>query len=265
VGLSKPPQKILIATTRRDISLDYFLDTRVSCVYFDDDFAGFEATLSENQFDVVYIRDPFNNPDDSYADLKERLDLIVSSQPKAYYVDQANDIDKIYLEDKWNQYLVMKQFMPKTVIAQPDYFIEGKHIAKKRISSRSRDIIFLATDVPIQENWIIQEMVPLEEELRVYAVNGTILREASIKMSKTAEKKTKVIGTRQLSEAEYNFVETILKGLPELDLVGLDIAVSKDQLSLIEVNRAPQFKRYNKIIGKNIVADFFNQLVMRQA
>jgi hypothetical protein len=243
----------LIITTKSDQSLEYFLlDTNVVVAYFEDSNELFAEQVKGSSFDVIYVRDPFNTGIFSLDAIATKLSSVKESQPNARYVDHVNDLEGVLIEDKWRQYQLLSDFMSPTKLATGGAFIEGKHIAKKRISARSKDILF-SIDAPLGDDWIIQDRLAIQEELRIYSINGKVLEKATQKSSKAIGQKVKVTGIRQLTDKELSFASEIAAKLPQLHFIGLDVAVTSQGLRLIEVNRSPQFKRYNELSGENIV------------
>lgn len=253
--------KTLIVTTHEDLSRRYFEGNEVSFAYFEQDEIDFKNLVTRDPFDVIYIRDPFNNPKLSMSMIRGKLQLLYQLQSHAYYIDHANLSEHIFFEDKWLQYETLGEYMPVTTHAMANTFVNGQHIAKKRLSSRSRDIIFTADAVPLSHDWIIQDRLNIQEELRVYVVKGAILKLATIKASKSPQSKTKVIGTRELQKAEYEFAEAVFKKIQWLDFAGFDIALTDEGLKMLEVNRSPQFVRYNEAIGSNLANNLIADIV----
>jgi len=239
-----------LLTTRNDLSLPFFADWEI---YFYDS-AEFPAPL---EVDLLYCRDPFNQPD--FTPDKREIDQLISSIHPSYSIDHiSNFSDMRDFEDKWRQYQRYRDFMPVTWLAPDVEFQEGAMIAKPRISQRAKNICLTEADYEAHhpdENWIIQEKMEIREELRAYVVRGEILPDATIKSSKTSDgDKVKVIGTRPLQAPERDFVAQLMAKMPEIDLVGLDLAILPDGgMRLIEANRSPQFKRYIEFTGINLI------------
>ena len=134
--------------------------------------------------------------------------------------------------------------------------MEGKHLAKPRISQRAKDIL-LHLDREIDDGWIIQELLDIKEELRVYAIFGEVVPQATIKTSK-ASGKVKVVGGRLLNAKEKDFCKKIAE-LSKLDFIGVDLAILKNgDLKCIEVNRSPQFSRFIEIYGEKPLLPILN-------
>lgn len=234
--------KKLLYTTRNDLSVPFFDGWQVE--YYD-------TTDGKVPADLVYFRDPFNDPD--YQPNSARIDQIISQYHSARIIDQLRSFQDILdHEDKYKQSQLYQDLYPNTWLPSQHEFVVGSNIAKPRISQRAKNILFDLNGQQIDDQWIIQELFDINEELRVYVVAGEILPIASIKSSK-ANGPVKVIGTRALTHQEVDFVREVMKKCP-LDIAGLDIAILRDgKLRLIEANRSPQFKRYIELTGVNIV------------
>ena len=259
--VSKP--SILIATTRSDNSLRFFLEPGIDVVYFDDELEKFSHDASRRNYDVVYIRDPFNTGRLAPEDIIPYIDVLGRKHQSAYFVDCAHRIAGVLIEDKWNQYEIWQKWMPQTRLGDQLDGAETGVVAKKRISARSRDILFELVPEVLSSDWIVQERLDIVEELRVYALFGRVVRRASIRRSKSATSGTKVVGLRDIAEQEVEFAEEVVAQQKQLDFVGLDIVVTPTGLRLIEVNRSPQLNRYNELAQTNLVANFWDGISER--
>lgn len=237
--------KKLLYTTGNDLSLEYFTDWDVAYYYstFDDTRAA----------DLVYFRDPFN--DSTYIPDPEHITRLIKHHRGVQIIDRLTSFDDIVAaEDKYLQSQRYQELYPTTWLPSQQAFIPGKHLAKPRISQRAKDILFELGDRKLDDNWIIQELLDIKEELRVYTVYGQIIQPASIKSPK-ASGKVKVIGTRELTNAEQAFVHQALQRCP-LDVAGFDLAILGDgSMKIIEVNRSPQFRRYTERTGVNLATE----------
>lgn len=251
--------KALIITTLKDHSRWFFADSCVQYAYLNQTDQEFTQSVS-GSYDVVYIRDPFNDSMVSINTIKDRIRQLRLQHPDAYYVDNVDSFKKTLLEDKWHQYQLFSNHMPYTRLAGRNVTVGDKHVAKKRISSRSKGVIFDAGQVELTDEWIVQDRLRIDQEFRVFIVNGVVHPRATIRSSKSATTKTEAIGTRELTDNERDFAQMITSQIPELDFVGLDIAISRGKLVLIEINRSPQFTKHNQIEGINIVDGFLSQL-----
>lgn len=231
----------LLYTTRNDLSVPYFADWQVE--YYD-------AISGQIPADLVYFRDPFNDP--AYQVNPANIDQLMQSYQDCHIIDHLASFQDISdTEDKYLQSQRYQDLYPRTWLPSQQTFTPGQTLAKPRISQRAKDILFDLGNRKIDDSWIIQELLDIQEELRVYVICGQILPIASIKSSKSTGA-VKIIGTRPLNDAEADFVRQIMAKCP-LDVVGLDIAIlPNSQYKLIEVNRSPQFKRYTERTDLNL-------------
>ena len=151
-----------ILTTKSDQSLGFFVSKNTTIAYFEDTDAVLKNLLHAQVFDVVYIRDPFNTGDYSLDNISRKIALVRTLQPHARHVDNVTSLEDVLFEDKWKQYEMLGQFMAPTILASDVVFVEGKHIAKKRVSARSKDIL-LSVRTPLDDEWIIQDLIPIKE------------------------------------------------------------------------------------------------------
>lgn len=234
--------KKFLYTTHADLSLDYFSDWEVK--YYD------APDFDHEKADLVYFRDPFN--DDSYIPNPTQITKLIQEHHDAYIIDRLEDFDSILeAEDKLLQSRQYQDLYPRTWLPSQQTFITGKHLAKPRISQRAKDILFELGDRDLDDNWIIQELLDVKEELRVYAIKGEIIQPASVKSPKSSGA-VKVIGVRTLTIKEEQFIRQALQHCP-LDLVGFDLAILQNgEMKIIEANRSPQFRRYAERTGINL-------------
>lgn len=240
-------------TTHTDLSEPLFRADGWSVAYYDQT----NAAIPPSSGDLVYFRDPFNDP--LYQPNPMHLDRLIASCKNCRIIDQVTCFqDLVNAEDKFLQSKTYLPFYPKTWLPSEQTFIVGQHLAKPRISQRARDILFTLDDRKLDDYWIIQELLDIAEELRIYLIGGQILPQASIKSSKSSGK-VKVIGSRAISLAEQTFVRQAMQDT-SLDFAGIDLAVlANGEYRLIEVNRSPQFRRYTERTGLNL-ASLLSQL-----
>lgn len=231
----------LLYTTHTDLSLPQFADWKV--MFYDE-------PSPAQAGDLVYFRDPFNDPD--YRPDAQAIDQLIRQYPASKIVDHITSYqDMRDLEDKFLQAKRYGELYPRSWLPSEHPFIPGKTLAKPRISQRAKDILFALDGRVLNDSWLIQELLDIQEELRVYAVNGQVIDQVSVKSSKI-HGPVKVIGTREISPAERRFVEQALEHCP-LDVVGFDIAVLPEgKFKIIEANRSPQFKRFYERTGINL-------------
>lgn len=260
-------QKILIITTVADLSVPLFLTQAIADKIRPDFFFFHESTgalkekLTANQYQYIYIRDPFNYSFNE-PDIKEKIEVILNNRGDTYLVDNIESLDDVYFEDKWHQYQLFSEFMPKTEILENTKDADRENIiVKKRISSRARGIVFgsgkLAGRNPA--DYIIQEKINIEKEYRIYVIFNDILENASIKNSKTRSSKVSISGVEKISDAVKEFTQMIIK-LNKFDFIGLDIAQAGEKLYLLEINRSCLFNGYFKSTKVNLAEIFVDKL-----
>lgn len=152
-------------------------------------------------------------------------------------------------EDKYCQFMKHSGYIPNAFLTSDGTFLNGKHLAKKRISQHAKDICF--NEANFDDDYIIQDSMDIQEELRVYVIFNNLVEQATIKTSKSPDSKVKVIGKRHLTEKEKAICKKIA-ALSGLDFIGIDLAILKNgELKLIEANRSPQFKRFVELYGES--------------
>ena len=125
--------------------------------------------------DIVYFRDPFNFPIKQVnKDFLEKL-IEFSIMKNKILIDNFETADDFYFEDKWLQYNIFKDVMPKSyLLSDVDVRkLDSRYIIKKRLSSKATGV-FLAVNEKIlneKENYIIQEKIrDYTKEYRVYII-----------------------------------------------------------------------------------------------
>ncbi len=211
-------------------------------------------TNVKQPIDWIYFRDPFHG-EYTHENIKKFHAKIVEMYPDAYFVDQADNIDIVYFEDKYTQYEQLSSYMPETYILGTDFSEPAyDYIVKKRISSRSKDIHFSISELDRSQiengEYIVQRIIPFEEECRVMCVFGIILPLVLLKSGKTEESKNKVLSAEKISDSLKAYVSEVLDEI-QLDFIGLDIVRVGESYTVLEVNRSPQFVRYEELTGIN--------------
>lgn len=248
--------KSALFTTHADLALPLW-ESHVDAIYYYND----ELPETFPHFEKVYFRDPFNDPLDLTTD--GRLDEITTKffhdNPDCYSIDHVKTVEDFYIEDKWRQfYQFGEEFMPMTWLAREQEFVPGEMVIKKRISCRCRDVHFTVPENVNLDSYIVQRRVRIKTEMRVFYLNGQVFRTAETRTSKTESQGVKVLGEHQLNDEQMDFVARAMQKFPELDFVGVDLAVLDDgSLTIIEINRSPQFKRFYEVTGINLAAKVF--------
>jgi|SaaInlV_200m_DNA_2_1039689.scaffolds.fasta_scaffold05408_2 glutathione synthase/RimK-type ligase-like ATP-grasp enzyme len=261
-------KKMLLVTTVNDISLSLFLTQKVKkkleidVFFFHEDIAMLKEKLVSEGYDYIYIRDPFNYEFDK-TNAEEKIKTILDNKGDAYIIDSLESVEDIYFEDKWNQYLVLKEFMPSTKVLESLEAVDSADsITKKRISSRSEGIVFHSKDLKSDDlsEYIVQEKLKINKEYRVYVLFDEILTTASLKSSKTETSRVRTLGTEELSQDVIEFVKKITEK-KNFDFVGLDVVESGGKLYLLEMNRSCLFNGYFRNNNINLAEVFVNKLL----
>ncbi len=253
----QPVKSLSIVTTKNDLSVEHFQDVDgIKTQIFDySDLAGIKKAMAA---DAIYFRDPFVV---SYDTNQLRDAMLALEGFDGYRIDGTRTLDDLLFEDKWCQYQRLSDFMPRTWLLS-DNQAAGKVIVKKRISSRARDIIFDVAEVAADEHdeYIVQNMLNIQKEYRVYVIRGNIVTTVSVKNSKTKSQAVKVDHVETISQELESFCEQVVKKIPTLDFVGLDVADVDGALILIEANRAPQFKKFTELTGINLAEQLIKSI-----
>lgn len=265
-------KKLLIITTINDLSIPLFLVNEVSNLidvkfcFFHESLSIIKNKIESTNFDCIYIRDPFTGPYNE-NDLKNKLNFIINNSPKTYLIDNVKSPEDVYFEDKWFQYRIFSRYMLPTYLLSDleDNKKNLNYIIKKRISSRSKGIVFNKEAIPEKNvnDYIIQEKIDIEKEYRVYVIFNEIIETVGIKSSKTDNSKAKVINAEKINRRLKEFVQKIIVN-NKFDLLGLDVALAQDQYYLIEINRSPQFIKFYTQTQINIAEFFVKKLLEKR-
>jgi len=254
-------KKVLVITTTNDISLPlFFLDANenlsIQVILYEDDAKTFSQVNAQlESFDIIYARDPFNsNMVKEWEDkIKPILETISNKAIKS--IDNIRDIKDFYIEDKWEQYQLLNEYMPNTqILLSKTKFSPETQIIKKRISSRSKGILFEIDGIQDPSQYIVQEKLQIEQEFRVFTCFDEIISPAVYKSSKTKDIKVKIdrTKTKEIDHKLNLFIRQVLDRL-NLDFLGIDVALTKDnEYQLIEINRSPQFKAFYEATNINL-------------
>lgn len=213
------------------------------------------------RYDTLYIRSHFSQPDLQPQNFRHEITPIVDSarriNPGITFIDSIDNVDDIvFFEDKWRQYQLLHDFMPLTQLLDTDKGALDfkKQIFKKRLSSRGNGVTWDINDVTgSPSDWVVQESLEIEEEMRVYVVHGSVYPIATARRSMTSLHKTEATNSRALDSKEVKFAAMISGQIANFDFVGLDIARTKDgSLKLMEANRSPGFASFAELTGVNL-------------
>ena len=212
-------------------------------------------------YQSVYIRSHFSTPELLPQKFRTEIESLVrqstSENPEVTFIDGMSTVDAIVaFEDKWHQYEKFSEFMPPTMLLGNDKDSSAftHPIYKKRLSSRGVGVTWNNNEiVDSPGDWIVQESLNIAEEIRIYVIKGEVYPVGALRFSMTNEQKTHAIDYRELEADEIQFAAAIDRSVPELDIIGLDIARTTDSmLSLMEVNRSPGFGAFEKLTGVNL-------------
>jgi hypothetical protein len=241
-----------IITTSADRSLNYFLESNgrfVDVLTYDQ--PNFDDRVAP--YDVVYFRDPFNKKGYDTEQIRKLVETIRTHSPDARSVDAICTYDDLLFEDKWRQYTLFQAFMPHTELLDVPRPSDGAYVMKARLSSRSKGVYFQPTSLPdVREEYIVQAPLDITKEYRVFVMNGEVVNQAGIRTPKTAHNRMRTVGIEALNSELSAFVRQITEVSPVRDFIGCDIAETAQGFKLIEVNRSPQFRRYNELAGVNL-------------
>lgn len=266
-------KKILIVTTLKDFSVPFFLTSgvlkkiSVSFLFLHEDTESILRILDSERYDFIYVRYPYNELRTDPSEIPEKMRLVFDNARGATMIDGLRSYDDILFEDKWRQYESLSEFMPETrILTDPEDLSRGGFLAKKRISSRAAGIAFSPEDLSGENpsEYILQDMLSIREEYRVYALFREIYEPAITRTSKRPDSKVKISGSAPMSDALRVFATDIAKRIP-FDFIGLDIAWDGDRYSLLEVNRPCLFEGYYRETGVNLAEVFIGRLLSRSS
>ena len=232
----------LVVTTKIDKDVPSFINR--ATIAFLEDYDNYKDEIFSKKFDTIYFRSQFSSVDTMPQNFKKAINKIGSVFQQSYFIDHTKNLSEILdFEDKWRQYERFGEFMPRTWKINGDVTTD-RVIYKKRLSSKTRGISFDPADIINSDEWLAQEMVDIQQELRVYTIRDHVYPVGAIKSSKhNRDAQVLIHDKRQLSRVEVGFISKIIKKCPEMDLLGLDIALTKEGPILIEVNRSPLFQK----------------------
>ena len=220
-------------------------------------------------YDTVYIRSHFSKfdtlPQRFRSETKNLVQQIYELNSNVKFIDSTDTVDDILqFEDKWNQYQILSEFMPKTILYNDSYDVANftQPVYKNRLSSRGTGVTWDVKQITNPEkDWIVQESISIIEELRIYAICGEIYPIGSIRQNKTSQQGTKVIDSRLLAQNEIDFSLRVMSHISHVDFAGLDVVRTENSaLTLIEVNRSPGFAKFNDQTGVELADVLYEKL-----
>ncbi|XLQ20644.1 MAG: hypothetical protein ACKUBY_02605 [Candidatus Moraniibacteriota bacterium] len=263
-------KKMLLITGINDLSLPLYITQEMQAVvdidfyFFHESSTYLKEKLINNTYDYIYFGYHFRVLDKNAA--TSLFDILLKNKKDAYIIDNLKTIDDIYFEDKWLQYQIFTDFMPKTQLLNSITDADNKNrITKERISGRAEGIFFDSTELDEMNlnKYIIQDKMHIQKEYRIYVVCNEVLPEATVKSSKTLTSKVKVIGSEILSLDILNFTQKIIKK-NTFDLIGLDLAITESGFFLIEINRTCLFNSYFTQTNINLAKVLLDNLLSKR-
>ena len=214
-------------------------------------------------YETLYIRSHFGQPSTLPQVFRAEIEDIVqrakNANPNIKFIDGTSSVDEIVaIEDKWQQYKTFRGFMPNTKLLSDDANISGfiHPVYKNRLSSHGNGVTWDIKGITEpKEDWLIQESIDIVDELRIYVIRGEVYLVGAIRRSKTFDQSTQAIDARPLAQDEIDFSLKIAQLVPNMDIIGLDIARNSDgKLYLMEVNRSPGFGVFAQLAKVNLAS-----------
>lgn len=216
----------------------------------------------------IYVRSHFSTVELQPQNFRDTITAIVcqarSLNPNIHVIDGMDTVEKIVgFEDKWNQYQIYSDFMPQTRVLNTHIDSNNhKFIYKKRLSSRGLGVTTNLSEVTgLVNEWIVQEKLDIDEEVRIYVIRGKVYPMGAVRSSMTTNQKTISVNARELNNDEISFASAIGQRSNELDMIGLDVARTSDgTLQLMEANRSPGFGAFAELTGVNLADVLYDDL-----
>lgn len=208
------------------------------------EYNGIVKHLTENFYNQIVLdkkclRDNAEKYEDKYFQSRVFADWGIPT-PKTWLVENAQELNKISLS------------FPAVV--------------KKRISSRSKGNYLVNSNNEILEktyeaglaNYVLQEKIDVEYDLRVLMLRGAILGVVSRYMHLRDEGRLAVKGMEIVTKLDEKIeadCRKIINGLGA-DLVGFDVLIDKRKnYFFIEANLSPQFNSFMQTTGINVARE----------
>lgn len=253
--------KHLVVAVSLDSSLE-LLASYADIVILDKD----PAIKANKLYDTLYIRSHFSQPSMSPQAFRNEIEKLVESTMRTNqnvkFIDNMSTVDEIVaFEDKWLQYETFGTFMPRTELYTETVVSSSflRPVYKMRLSSRGTGVTWDAGKVPNSSaEWIIQESLDIQEELRVYVIRQKPYPVAAVKHSMSDSRTAQSFDTRLLTPDEAEYALNVMRRAPELDMVGIDMArTANGELKVLEVNRSPGFAKFHELTGFNLAQELY--------
>lgn len=219
-------------------------------------------------YDTLYIRSYFGQeslmPQAFLAEINALVERAVRANPSIQYIDGISTVEAVLaFEDKWHQYGLFSDYMPKTeLLSSVDMVNFTRPVYKKRLSSRGTGVTWSLDEISgYRDDWLVQESLEIQEEIRMYVIRGAVYPIGAIRQSKTIDQGTKAVAARPLTQDEIDFAQSIAQKASDLDIIGLDIVCNEaGDLFLLEVNRSPGFGKFYELTGVNLADHLYEVL-----
>ncbi|MDB5165436.1 MAG: hypothetical protein JWM00_326 [Candidatus Saccharibacteria bacterium] len=220
-------------------------------------------------YDTIYIRSHFSQQSTLPQNFRSEIDSLVQQardrNPNVKFIDGMDNVDTILaFEDKWLQYKTFDTFMSRTELYDDnlDTSSFARPVYKNRLSSRGSGVTWDRERViKSPGDWVVQESLDIQEELRVYVILGEVYPIGAVKQSMTEGNIAQGINSRPLTQDEVEFSLSLMEQAPSLDIVGIDIArITDGGLSLMEINRSPGFAKFYELTGFNLADKLYKTL-----
>ncbi len=117
------------------------------------------------------------------------------------------------------------------------------------------------------ENWneyLVQEYLPIEYDIRVFVVGGKVL--GAIKRSKAENDfrtNASVGGSAEKFDLTDEMKDIALRATKAMsyEVAGVDIIQIENEIYILEVNIAPQWKKFKEVIGVNPASEIIDYLI----
>jgi len=168
-------------------------------------------------------------------------------QPKTLELNKKNlsEIKKFSSE-----YVVVKAFIGK----------RGKKVNKIKKCELKK---FLAQNT--NGRFLAQEFFEAEKEVRVIVIGNKVIGAVEKKAS-SWKKNLSANAKANKTKISEKIKKACIKAAKifEVEIAGIDVAISKEKIFVIEVNRSPGFKHFEKATGINIAGKIVDYIIKKQ-